>query len=114
MTPLDLLVFNRRAAAIVLGAIALAAIVLALALPASAQQPCGKRDKIITHLSTQYNESRAFMATAHEGSYVIEIFIAPDGETWTVLATPAGGGQTCITAVGKNWQAAPQKNGEGL
>ncbi len=55
--------------------------------PASAkgQQVCGVRAKIISHLGSDYKESRSGIGLAASGT-VIELFTANTG-TWTMLKT---------------------------
>ncbi len=72
-------------------------------VPASAksQQICGDRAKIISHLGSDYKESRSGMGLAASGT-VIELFTADSG-TWTMLMT-APGGRTCVMGSGEGWE----------
>lgn len=78
-----------------------------MAAPALAQAPCGTRQKIVDVLAQKYREAPLFMGISKEG-YVTEIFGSENGGTWTAIMTMPGG-QTCIMAAGKSWQAIPFK-----
>lgn len=81
-------------------------LILALALPAQAQQgpPCGNRAAIIKTLAVKYKEAAKFIAIASETN-LVEIFISPKG-TWTIIVT-APAGKTCIVAAGDSWEELP-------
>lgn len=77
---------------------------LLLAVPAQAA-PCADRAAILAELAANYAERPASRGLSVNG-LVVELVLAPDGRTWTLLATnPAG--ITCVITAGEAWQAAP-------
>lgn len=76
------------------------------AVPASAEQVCGERIKMMTQLGEKFAESPVAMGLTSAGA-VIEVLTSPSG-SWTFLVTyPTG--QTCMVASGENWEALPIK-----
>ncbi len=74
--------------------------------PASAQQVCGERAKLMTQLGEKYAEAPVAMGLTSAGA-VIEVLTSSLG-TWTFLVTyPTG--QTCMVASGKSWETLPIK-----
>lgn len=68
---------------------------------ASAQTVCGDRADIVNRLSDGYEEQQTSAGIARNGS-LVEVFSSPQG-SWTIIFTVPGG-QTCLMAVGENWQ----------
>ena len=69
--------------------------------PASAQQVCGERTKLMTHLGENYAEAPVAMGLTSAGA-VVEVLTSSSG-TWTFLVTyPTG--QTCMVASGESWE----------
>jgi hypothetical protein len=76
--------------------------VLFVSLPASAQMVCGTRTEIVNKLSDSYEEQQTSAGIARNGN-LVEVFSSREG-SWTIIYTIPGG-QTCLMAVGENWQA---------
>jgi hypothetical protein len=72
---------------------------------ASAQMVCGKHTEIANKLTDGYQEHQTSAGIARNGS-LVEVFSSKKG-TWTILYTVPGG-QTCLMAVGDNWQVLKQ------
>ncbi len=72
--------------------------------PASAQQVCGERTKLMTDLGKKFAEQPVAMGLTSTGA-VIEVLSSPTG-SWTFLVTSPGG-QTCMVASGESWETLP-------
>jgi hypothetical protein len=91
----------------------LAAVVLALSSsPASSQQlqGCQDHEQMILRLQTRFHEERADVAMNQYG-WLIELFEAADGKTWTLVATRPGG-LACVFGVGIDWQTVAPAAGD--
>ena len=84
--------------------------VIAMLLPAHAQQPprtapsgppCGERAKIVDYLAKRYKEVPRGMGITN-GNNFMEFYVSPSG-TWSVLVTQARG-PTCIVETGEGWE----------
>lgn len=88
-----------------LGAIFLAAgwAGLAWTTPASAAplRPCADHDVALEALMDKFAEAPAAAGLSANGA-LLEVLTKPDGGTWTILMTEAGG-QSCIIAAGEGW-----------
>ena len=93
-----------------LGAIFLAAVFLATGwaglswtTPVSAAQsrPCAEHDAALKALMEKFAEAPAAAGLSADGA-LLEVLTKPDGGTWTILMTEAGG-QSCIIAAGEGW-----------
>ena len=82
-----------------------AAVVTALALPATAQTMCGERNKFLKHLSSGYSEAPVAMGLVSNGS-ILEVLASKDG-TWTIIVTRPDG-RSCVVAAGESWNDKPQ------
>lgn len=93
---------------------AAALIALALAvLPvggAAAQTPCAPHERVTAGLEGRFAERPVAMALGDDGR-LVELFTAPDGRTWTLLATTPEG-LSCMLATGRHW--IERGAGEGL
>lgn len=84
-----------------------AALPVALALgllaagPAAAQALCAPRERLAAGLEQRFTEQQAAMALTDDGR-VVELFTAPGGDTWTLLATTPEG-VSCMLATGRFW-----------
>ncbi len=76
------------------------------ASPASAEQVCGERTKLMTSLGENYAEAPVAMGLTSAGA-VIEVLTSPTG-SWTFLVTHPNG-LTCMVASGENWETLPMK-----
>ncbi|MDX6750648.1 hypothetical protein SH611_12575 [Geminicoccaceae bacterium 1502E] len=95
-----------------LGATAPVALALGLLAtgPAAAQALCAPRERLTAGLEQRFTEQQAAMALTDDGR-VVELFTAPDGVTWTLLATTPEG-LSCMIASGRFW--TPRAGEEGL
>lgn len=73
--------------------------------PASAQQNCGDRTKIITQLKVKYGEVQRSMGLGRDNG-IIEIFASRETGTWTILFTRPNG-TSCLLAAGEAFQSVP-------
>ena len=85
--------------------LALGAALIALqTAPASAQQVCGERAKIMSHLEENFAEQPIAMGLTSAGE-ALEVFTSISG-TWTFLVTHTDG-RTCMVASGESWETLP-------
>lgn len=93
--------------------IALGIALVALSLPAYAQQgtQCGPFAEMQKALKERFNETPAGYGQVNERA-VIELFTSPDGGTWTILAIGADG-KACFLSAGKDWVFEPMEPGKG-
>ncbi|MEH6525908.1 MAG: hypothetical protein V7723_07520 [Sneathiella sp.] len=68
---------------------------------ALAQSACFNRTDLIKHLSGKFEEAPIAAGLAANGS-VLELFVSPEGETWTIILTRPDG-ITCVKASGESW-----------
>ncbi len=73
--------------------------------PAPAQTMWIDRAEVVKRLGTMYAEAPSAMGVASNGG-VMELFTAPDGETWTLVLTMPNG-LSRIIAAGEGWTAVP-------
>lgn len=69
---------------------------------------CMPRDALADLLSSRYNEVQVAQGIQGQGS-LLEVFVGPDGETWTIIVTRADG-LSCATLWGKDWMPASDVN----
>ncbi len=74
--------------------------------PASAEQLCGERTKMMTKLGEKFAETPVAMGLTSAGA-VVEVLTSTTG-SWTFLVTYHTG-QTCMVASGKSWESLPIK-----
>ena len=86
---------------------AIAALVTAFSLPATAQQQaaCAKRTDVLKHLSAKYTEAPVALGLANNGG-VLEVLSSKTGTSWTIIITMPNG-PTCMMAAGENWEKIP-------
>ncbi|MBO6782592.1 MAG: hypothetical protein JJ899_04860 [Alphaproteobacteria bacterium] len=72
---------------------------------------CGDRAAIVERLASQYGEHPAAFGLADFG-HVVELFIATNGGTWTVLVSRADG-VSCLAAAGRDWQGVSTRRDSG-
>ena len=69
------------------------------------------REAMLRHLEMRYSEVPAAVGMANNGN-LVELLLAPDGLTWTIVLTLPRG-VSCLIASGEDWQMlAPPKLGE--
>jgi hypothetical protein len=89
---------------------ALLAIALALAAPPAAAEGdpaapfCAPRVQILAELDQVYGE-RLIARGLMRAGVVIELLVAEDGASWSLLATGPDGA-ACLMAVGRGWRPA--------
>ncbi len=71
-------------------------------LPISAAPKCGDRETVVTGLAAQYDEVPVAVGVTKSGG-VIEVFVSPEGETWTIIFTYPSG-PSCLVSSGEAWQ----------
>ena len=89
--------------------IAAAALVLAVASPAAAQQAaCAPHTDVVALLSQQHGEVMIGVGLDQRG-VLTELFTSPGGATWSIIVTKPGG-LACMVSAGTGWQemAAPE------
>jgi len=84
-------------------------LVLGYAIGAQAQAVCGKHVDIVKRLNDGYQEVQSSTGIASNGN-LVEVFASKKGG-WTIIFTKPGG-NTCLMAVGENWERV--KNPFGL
>lgn len=78
------------------------------AWPVSAQQAiCAERMGVVSELAEKYSENQKNIGIANNGE-VLEVFVSPKGNTWTIVVTDAAG-ITCLIAAGESWETVPIK-----
>ncbi|MCC4240391.1 hypothetical protein [Thalassospira povalilytica] len=75
--------------------------------PIFAQPVCGDRSQVLASLANKYSEKPVAMGVTANGG-VIEVIVAPDGMTWTILFTYPSG-PSCLVASGEAWQELEAK-----
>lgn len=93
-----------------LSVVGLGLLAIALSRPAAAQQLQGCEDhrSMVDKLATKFHETRAAVAINQYG-WLIELFEAEDGKSWTLVGTRPGG-PACVFGVGTDWlEAAPAR-----
>ena len=76
---------------------------LLLASPAASQQPkCDARDRVMSHLATQYDETPVAVGVTNRGT-LLEVLSTANGSTWTIVVTMPDG-ISCLVAAGEGWQ----------
>lgn len=79
----------------------------------SSRGPCGPRNVVVRQLQEGYGERLAALGIAQGGGAVVELYVAEDGDTWTLLHTlPIG--VSCLMATGQGWEMARAALGPGL
>ena len=80
--------------------------------PASSQQlqGCQDHEQMVLRLKAKFHEERAEVAMNQYG-WLIELFEAADGKTWTLVATRPGG-LACVFGVGTDWQTVAPAAGD--
>lgn len=72
---------------------------------------CAAHAEIVSGLRERYAEHPRSIAVDLAGR-LVELFLAKDGVTWTVVVT-RGDGWSCIVAVGESWEFLPEPVAEG-
>jgi hypothetical protein len=84
---------------------------LLLATPAFAADPiasviCADREDMLRRLEVEYGAARQGWGLRGNGA-VVEVWAIPSTGEWTLVQTYAGG-QSCIVAIGENWEMAAE------
>lgn len=72
---------------------------------------CTERASIASFLDEAFAERSAATGVGVDGR-LFEIFIAPDGSTWTFVVTDSRG-VSCVLTAGRNWSARSVSEGAG-
>ena len=80
--------------------IALVTILIALAPPLAAAEPCGKRADLLDILMVEFDEAQISVGRG-PGGEVFEVLASKNG-TWTLIVTDSSG-RTCGVAAGQTW-----------
>lgn len=67
---------------------------------AAAMAYCGQREEIIATLQQRYTEAQ--IGAGVSGGYLIELWVAEDGGTFSILRTHPSG-VACVTVAGEHW-----------
>lgn len=108
----------RRAAFVAAGLAAAAAVGAALLFWAQAAEAqgasCGHRQTVVEQLRAGFDEVPTASGVTASG-YMAEVFLSPDGATWTIVVTRPDG-ISCAIAAGHTWEQrdVPKAEGEGL
>lgn len=78
------------------------------AVPATAQEICDNRKKILRHLEQNYGETPKALGFAATGGRIVELFTSDTGSWTLIISAPIG--ISCLMANGENWQPAPSPN----
>ena len=78
---------------------------VALAVPAQAQAPCGDRGEIVKMLNKKYSERPHALGIANQAN-LLEVYTSTSG-SWTILITKPQG-VSCIIGTGQSWEDVPQ------
>lgn len=82
--------------------IILSAALLAIAVPAMAQNNCAPRPVVVDRLNTQYGETRQSRALQGTDT-IVEVWASLETGTWTVTGmNPLG--MTCVFAAGQGYE----------
>lgn len=73
--------------------------------PAAAQSLCMPRAALTEQLHRQYGES-LLVEGVIDPQHMIEFWVAPAGQSWTLLLSRADG-LVCVMAAGMGWLPAP-------
>jgi hypothetical protein len=69
---------------------------------AAAPLPCTSYQQLARELAEHYKE-RPFSGGLQTDGRLLQVFVSPDGDTWTLLSTTPTG-TSCIVAVGRGWE----------
>lgn len=72
---------------------------------------CGDPDALAAKLAEKYDERAVAFGIGLDGS-LLQIFAAPDGETYTVVVQRPDG-DACAVAAGENWTDIPPAIADG-
>ena len=77
---------------------------LLLSFPSFAQDSsqCGPRDEILKELGDRYHEAPSAVGLTGDGKVLVELLVAADGATWTLLASKPNG-VSCVIGDGTDW-----------
>lgn len=79
--------------------------------PANAQTTiCVEHSILVKKLKQSHQEKPIAMGLASNGA-IIEVFVSPEGDTWTVVRTTPDG-TSCVLGVGEGWMEMEDIDGE--
>lgn len=101
---------TRRITLALLGALSLA--VLPTKADAQPRPSCAPRDQVLRQLEREFGETPVALGIARAGDAVIEVLASDGGATFTlILSLPNG--QSCLLAMGTDWQFVFGRKGKG-
>ena len=80
----------------------LATLMVLVGTSVQAQQACGPRDTVVSHLLDKYDEVQVAVGLMDSSSRLVEVFASPDGATFTILSSTSNG-MTCMLSSGTNF-----------
>ncbi len=86
---------------------AVTVLLLALASPTIAQQQCGQREAVLSHLAEKYSETRRSIGLA-ANNMVMEVYASGTSGTWTITVTTPQG-MTCLVASGQGFEVVEEE-----
>jgi hypothetical protein len=89
---------------------------LSTATPALAQEGCGPLDQLRAKLAAEYQEQEVRQGVSDRG-WLMRLFMAPTGATWTIVGEKPGTGVGCVLDSGSDLREPPlptPDQGEGL
>ncbi len=85
---------------------------LALAGPAHAQSQCEPRSDAVSKLETVYGKTPAAIGVGENGRQVLELFVDAEAR-WTILITRPNG-LSCVAASGDSWTVIATPAGQDV
>lgn len=69
---------------------------------------CAPREMVVQRLQNEHKEYQIGVGVGPQKASVLELFVAEDGSTWTLLVTKANG-VSCIVGYGTDWSILEPK-----
>ncbi len=87
--------------------ISLAVLSIGLALPVVTASCEPTREKMLAQIERDFGEVPVAIGISPSGNHLFELTVDPNDQSWSLIASPPGGGLSCVVATGNNWQAIP-------
>ncbi len=81
----------------------IALILILVPATALAQNPCGPRIDVLSHIRIKYKEIPTAVSITST-NLLIELFQSKNGKTWTLITTYPSTQVSCITFAGEHWK----------
>lgn len=78
-------------------------LVLMVASVANAQGICAPKNIIFENLGLKYGELRGWYGLTNNRGVTLELYLQPEGGSWTILKVFAATGWACIIDAGSQW-----------